>query len=173
MSFTDIFHQIVEHVRANRDLAEPIVFFVGMAESIPVLSFFVPSSLLLVGIGAAHASAGAPFSHIWFAGALGATAGDCLAYMIGRIFEHRIQHVWPLSRHPEWWAKGHAFFERWGVMGVAAGKFMGPVRSAVAIIAGILEMPFRYFFIASLLSSMLWAALWLAPGAIGLEWVLE
>jgi membrane protein DedA with SNARE-associated domain len=173
LSFTDVFHQLVQLVREHQSLAAPIVFLVGMAESIPIVSFFVPSSLLFVGIGAVHASAGGHFSQVWVAGALGATAGDSLAYLLGRIFEHRIQHVWPLSQHPQWWAKGHDFFEKWGIMGVATGKFLGPMRSAVAIIAGILEMPYRYFFIASLVSSMLWAALWLAPGAFGLEWFLE
>ncbi len=173
MSIAQLFEQAVDLVSEHRSLAEPVVFLVGMAESIPVVSLFVPSSILFVGIGAAHAAGGGHFSHIWLAGALGATAGDCLAYLIGRIFEHRLQHTWPLSRHPAWWAKGHELFEHWGLVGVAAGKFLGPMRSAIAMVAGVLEMPFHHFLVASLASSLLWAALWLAPGSLGLSWFLE
>lgn len=162
---------LIAFVREHRNFAEPIVFVVGMAESIPLFSVFVPSSVLFLGIGAAHGITGSPFTHLWLAGALGATAGDCISYALGRTFEHRVVHWWPLSRHPEWWDKGNSFFERRGVLGVAAGKFMGPFRPVVPIIAGVMEMPFLLFVAGSLVSSLAWAAVFLAPGMFGLKWL--
>ncbi|MEZ5774554.1 MAG: DedA family protein [Hyphomicrobiaceae bacterium] len=173
MSIAELAHKVIALVEANDAYAEPIVFVVGMAESIPILSAFAPSTILFIGIGAVHGAAGGSFVHIWIAGTLGASTGDGVSYLIGRLTEHRVMHVWPISRHPDWWTRAHAFFERWGLLGVLAGKFTGPLRPFIPIMAGISEMPFLYFLSASLVSSAAWAGVFLAPGGLGLKWLIE
>ncbi len=79
--------------------------------------------------------------------------------------------VWPLSRHPDLLPRGHRFFERWGFAGVFVGRFFGPLRASIPLVAGICSMPFIRFQLANVLSAVVWAAGVLAPGAFGLNWL--
>lgn len=163
---------VLAFVQAHDAYAAPLVFVLGFAESIPILAFFAPSSVILLGVGAAQGATGQGFWLVWFAAAGGAFAGDCLVYTLGRVFEQRIMHFPLLARHPDWWKTAHAFSERWGMLGIFAGKFLGPLRSALPLIAGVVEMPVWQFVPASLLSSLIWAGVFLAPGVFGLGWLI-
>jgi len=60
------------------------------------------------------------------------------------------------------------FFQRWGVASVFLGKFFGPLRASVPLVAGICAMPLLRFQAAAWCSAVVWAAGILAPGTIGL-----
>ena len=66
--------------------------------------------------------------------------------------------MWPLSRHPDLIPRGEAFMKKWGVLGIFIGRFFGPLRASVPLIAGIFEMPFWQFQIANFSSAFVWAA---------------
>ncbi|HET8995766.1 MAG TPA: hypothetical protein VFN42_03780, partial [Acetobacteraceae bacterium] len=68
--------------------------------------------------------------------------------------------------------RGHAFFQRWGVGSVFLGRFFGPLRSVVPLIAGICGMPQLLFQLANVSSALVWATLILAPGVFGVRWLL-
>lgn len=162
---------VVRLVREHLYLAEPTVFLLGFAEGIPVLSLLVPSSALFLGLGTVHAQLGGTFMQLWLAASLGAVLGDLATYAIGRIFKHRTAELWPFSRNPEWLPRGRALMERWGIMAVLGGKFLGFLRPFIPVIAGIVEMPPFRFLLASILSSLAWAGVFLAPGyGISLLW---
>ena len=72
--------------------------------------------------------------------------------------------MWPLSRHPDLIPRGEAFVKKWGVLGIVIGRFFGPLRAAVPLVAGIFEMPFWRFQIANFGSAFLWAAVLIALG---------
>ena len=159
----------VAFLREHQALAEPLAFVLGFAEGIPLVSLFVPSSALFLAIGSVQGALGGGFWWTWLAAAAGATLGDCATYALGRHYKHEAQRIWPLSRNPEWLAKGRALLERWGWLAVVGGKFLGVLRPVVPVAAGMLEMPLPLFLLASALSSLAWAGLFLAPGwGIGL-----
>ncbi len=155
---------VIGFVRENLALAAPAVFAMGFAEGIPLLSLLVPSTPLFLGIGAAHAAAGGQFWHLWIAASVGAVISDCIVYAVGRIFKADAHRIWPFSRYEGWLPKGHALIERWGVLAVAGGKFTGFLRPFIPAVAGILEMPLWQFVPASIVSSLAWAGVFLAPG---------
>lgn len=161
---------LVGFVRDNLALAEPIVMLMGFAEGIPGLSLLVPSTPLFLAIGAAHAAAGGQFVYPWLAAAFGAVASDCLIYALGRFFKNDAQRIWPLSRNPDWLAKGQALFARWGLLAVVGGKFAGLARPFIPAVAGISEMPLWQFLPASIVSSLAWAGAFLGPG-YGIKWL--
>ena len=103
--------------------------------------------------------------------AIGAALGDWLSYWLGFVFKDQIAHCWPLSRHPDLLPKGEAFVRRFGVLAIAIGRFFGPLRASVPLVAGIFMMPWWHFQIANFASAFLWAAVLLAPGALGLHWL--
>lgn len=169
----DIADSLLALAREHRQWMAPLVFLMGFAESIPLLSLFVPSTVLFLGIGAANGAAGGSFLPLWLAAAAGATIGDIVTFTAGRLLEGRIVTSWPLSRNPQWWHRSHDLFERWGILAIVAGKFMGPLRSVIPIIAGVLEMPFPWFLLGSAVSSLIWAAAFLGPGSFGIGWLID
>jgi membrane protein DedA with SNARE-associated domain len=153
-----------EFVRDNAAWAPPIVFALAFAESLAFLSLIFPAWGALVAIGALVGSGNLSFWPVWIAGALGAACGDWLSYWIGLKLEYSVAHMWPLSRHPDLIPRGEAFVKKWGVLGIVIGRFFGPLRAAVPLVAGIFEMPYWRFQLANFGSAFLWAAVLIALG---------
>ena len=61
-------------------------------------------------------------------------------------------------------ANGETFTKKYGVWAIFLGRFFGPARAFVPLVAGIFEMPRTPFQIANVTSALLWAFLMLAPG---------
>lgn len=151
-------------LRDNTELTGFVVFALGFAESIALVSLFVPSTILFLGIGTAHSAAGGAFVPIWLAGAAGAVLGDIVSYLLGRYFKNDVHKIWPISKFPDLIPKGRAMFERWGLLSIIIGKFIGALRPFIPVVAGMMDMPWALFLIGSVVSSLLWAGIFLAPG---------
>ena len=159
--------QIVDFARTHEVWAAPIVFCLAFGESLAFISLLIPAWAALVAIGTVIMAGGLNFWPIWIAGSLGAAFGDWLSYWIGKKLEHSVQHIWPLSRHPGLIPKGEAFMKKWGMLGIFIGRFSGPLRASVPLIAGMFEMPFWRFQLANFSSAFVWAAVLLTLGDIG------
>lgn len=167
MGFEFIFElkdQIIAFMRDNPGFAAPLVFALGLAESIALISLFVPSTVLFLAIGALHHAAGGSFVEVWLAGAAGAFLGDLGSYAIGWYFRDDIHRVWPFSRRPEWLDAAKAFFRKWGAFGIIGSKFLGMLRPFVPVVAGAVHMPRPVFVLASAISALIWAGVFLSPG---------
>ena len=145
-------------------LAEPIVFALGFAESIVFLSLLVPSTVLFLAISAAHSAIGGIFWPVWLAGASGAFLGDIVSYALGRRLKNNVVRIWPLNKNPRWVAYARLSISRYGILGVIASKFLGMARPFVPVIAGSMRMRWPKFVLASAISSLAWAGVFLAPG---------
>jgi len=157
---------IIDYVRVHQAWAAPIVFALCFAESLAFISLLIPAWAALVGIGALISASHLNFWPIWIAGSLGAAFGDWLSYWIGLKLEHTVANVWPLSRHPDLIPRGEIFMKKWGIPGIFIGRFFGPLRASVPLIAGIFEMPFWQFQIANFISAFIWAATLLTIGDV-------
>jgi len=157
---------LVEFVRVHEAWAAPIVFLLAFGESLAFISLLIPAWAALVGIGVLIASGNLSFWPVWVAGALGAAIGDWLSYWVGVKLGPPVAHVWPLSRHPELLPRGEAFVKRWGVLAIFIGRFFGPLRASVPLVAGIFRMPWWPFQLANFSSAFLWAAVLLTLGDV-------
>lgn len=157
-------HQIVEFVRAHAVWAPFVVFALAFGESLAFISLLLPAWAALVAIGALVQAGGVSFWPVWVGGALGAALGDWLSYWIGQKLEYSVQNIWPLSRHPQLIPRGEAFVKKWGVLAIFIGRFFGPLRASVPLVAGIFEMPYWRFQFANFTSAFLWAAVLLTLG---------
>jgi membrane protein DedA with SNARE-associated domain len=117
-------------------------------------------------------AAGFEYWSIWGAAALGAVAGDWLAYELAFRFKESIVRTWPLSRYPALVDRGVRFFRRWGMLAVFCGRFFGPLRAIVPIVAGLHAMPWLKFQVANLVSAIVWATGIPTPGFFGARWLM-
>lgn len=165
LAFVDaVLEEIVSFASSNEAFVPILVFMLGMGEGIVLISLFIPSTALFLAIGAAHSAAGGSFVLVWLAGAAGAVLGDIVSYAVGRIFKDDLEKVWPLSRNPGLFPMARNLFQRWGILAILGGKFTGTARPFLPIVAGAMMMKWPVFLVASSLSSLAWAGVFLAPG---------
>ncbi len=131
----------------------------------------MPATVILIGIGALVGGADIPFWPVMLAAAVGAAAGDWVSYEAGRWLGPGARERWPLRRYPHLVVSAEGFIARWGVAAVALGRFFGPARALVPLVAGILGLPRPGFQIANVASALVWAFALLAPGAGLLAWL--
>ncbi|MDQ0473109.1 DedA family protein [Labrys wisconsinensis] len=173
MDFDGITQATLAFVRTHEAWGLPIVFALAFGESLAFLSLLLPATVILLALGVLVGESGIAFWPLWSAAVLGAVAGDWLSFWIGLRLKHGVARYWPLSRYPDLIPRGHRFFERWGTLGVFFGRFFGPLRASVPLVAGICDMPALRFQLANVASALVWATVMLAPGAFGLKWLRE
>lgn len=140
-----------------------MVFLMAAVESLVVVGLLVPGIAGLVALTLAAASAGVGPGWWWLAGALGAMAGDGISFHIGRASRRGLHH-WPVLRdHPQWLQRGYRFFHDYGVVSIAIGRFVGPLRPLIPAVAAVCEMPVGRFWWVNVLSACAWSAAWLLP----------
>ena len=61
-------------------------------------------------------------------------------------------------------ARARLFFYRYGFASVLIGRFLGPIRSTIPTVAGVMGMAHGRFQLANVSSAILWMPLMLAPG---------
>jgi membrane protein DedA with SNARE-associated domain len=164
--FEEYVKLVADFVRDHQAWAAPIVFALAFAESLAFISLLVPAWGALVLIGTIVQAGGLNFWPIWIAGSIGAALGDWLSYWVGKKLEYTVQHIWPLSKYPELIPKGEAFIKKWGALGIFIGRFSGPLRASVPLVAGIFEMPWWRFQVANFTSAFVWAATLLLLGDV-------
>ena len=135
--FVDV---IINFAREHKAWAPIIVFVLAFGESIAFVSLVLPFWGMLVAIGAVLGGNMTEFMIVWVAASIGAALGDWVSFGLGAHFKERISGMWPLSRYPDLLPRGHVFFEKYGVWAVVLGRFSGPFRASVPIIAGATRM---------------------------------
>jgi membrane protein DedA with SNARE-associated domain len=163
---------LLDFVRHHQVWAPVIVFALAFGESLAFVSLVLPATVILLGVGALIAVADIAFWPIWCAAVLGAVFGDWFSYWLGYRCRYAVARIWPLSRHPDLLPRGEACFRKWGALGVFVGRFFGPLRSIMPLVAGICGMRPAPFQIANVASAVLWATAVLTPGVVAIVWLL-
>ncbi|WP_280553839.1 bifunctional DedA family/phosphatase PAP2 family protein [Halomonas sp. 25-S5] len=167
MSITDTLFQLAP----PPGLLLLIIAAIALVESLALVGLLVPGVVLMTAAASLAGHQSLTVGPVLGAAFLGAVAGDGLSFLLGYTQRERVTALWPLSRHPEWLARGARFFQRHGPLSVFLGRFVGPVRPVVPLIAGMLRMSPRTFTWANLGSALLWAPAYVLPGyLLGRTW---
>lgn len=145
-------------------IAYGLVFLAAVLEAMPLIGAIVPGSTIIIAISALAPSGAVTFWPLLFWAVLGAVIGDAASYQLGSRYQRQILERWPFSRYPQLAARSEAFFRRHGGKSVAFGRFTPALRPFVPLFAGILGMPAGRFYLANILSALLWAPAHIIPG---------
>lgn len=171
MTLEQFTSQVLDFVRTNQGWAPVVMGVLAFGESLAVLSLFFPATVMMVGIGALVGGAGLPFWPIWVGAVIGASLGDWVSYEVARYFGEPIKNSWPLNRQQNLMARSEALIKKHGFWGVFIGRFFGPLRALVPLVAGLFHMPRHLFQFANVGSALLWATVLLGPGAGLMEYL--
>lgn len=162
----ELLTQLLSWISANPAWAYLAVFLVAFAESVAVVGIVVPGVMILFGAGALIATGDLVFWPTATLAIAGAISGDSLSYWVGTRYRSQIRSHWPFNRHPKSLDRGVAFFEKYGAMSVAFGRFVGPGRAIIPMVAGMMQMPRGRFAAANISSAIAWGPAYLAPGIV-------
>ena len=144
--------------------AGPIVGVMAFGESLALIGMLIPATTLMLAVGGMMGAGIIDPLPVAVAALIGAVLGDWLSFLLGRRIGKSAYRLWPLNRHRTAVARTRLFFRRHGVVSILFGRFLGPIRATVPLVAGVLGMPQRLFQIANVASAVLWVPALFAPG---------
>ncbi|MCP1443258.1 undecaprenyl-diphosphatase [Pseudomonas sp. GGS8] len=140
------------------------VFVVACVECLAIAGLIVPGTVLLFAVAVLAGSGALSLGETLLLGFLGGVLGDVVSYFLGRHFHQNIRRLPGLRHHPEWIAGAEAYFQRYGIASLLVGRFIGPLRPMLPMVAGMFDMPFPRFAAVSLLAAAGWSVAYLLPG---------
>ncbi|RON11032.1 phosphoesterase [Pseudomonas brassicacearum] len=149
---------------ANPQWLAVAIFIVACVECLAIVGLIVPGIVLLFAITALAGSGALSLGETLLLGFLGGVFGDLLSYFLGRHFHQNIRRLPGLRHHPEWINGAESYFQRYGIASLLVGRFIGPLRPMLPMVAGMFDMPFPRFFAVSLLAGAGWSVAYLLPG---------
>ncbi|THG79419.1 DedA family protein, partial [Pseudomonas sp. A-1] len=140
------------------------IFLIACIECLTIAGIVVPGTVLLFAVAALAGGGALTLWQTLLLGYAGGLLGDALSYALGRRFHEDIRRLPLLRRHPEWLAQAEFYFQRYGVISLLLGRFIGPLRPMLPTVAGMLDMPLPRFAAVSLVAAAGWATAYLLPG---------
>lgn len=160
------FHQTLLYVSSHPHLGIMFAFIISLSESLPLIGTVIPGSVTMTAIGTLIGADALPMFSTLLWASVGAFIGDCIGYYLGKYYDTTIRQVWPFKRYPHWITKGEDFFHLHGGKSIIIGRFVGPVRSTIPLIAGLLKLKTARFMLAAAPSAISWALAYTVPGII-------
>lgn len=140
------------------------LFTTAFVESLAIAGIIVPGVAILFAVAVMAGETGMPLPEALLWTGLGAVAGDTTSFGLGRLLQDRLTTIWPLSRYPGIVSSGQRFFTHHGGKSVIIGRFVGPVRPVIPLIAGAMMMSWPRFLTFNIGSAVAWAPVYIFPG---------
>lgn len=141
-------------------------FVVALLESLPIIGTIIPGSITMTAVGAMIGAGLIPGYLTLAIASAGAFLGDIIGFTSGRVFKDKIRDVWPFRKHPKIISVCETFILKHGGKSILIGRFVGAVRSAIPMVAGLLHLSWFRFIIAALPTAILWAIVYSLPGIL-------
>ena len=160
---TQMLSQFVDFLGTHQLLAILIAFLVAFGEALLIVGLFVPSTVVLVGLGTLIGLGKMAFLPVFAATVAGAIAGDALSFWAGVHWKQQIRTFWPFSRYSALMDAGERFIARHGGKSIFIARFIPGMKAVVPTIAGMMGMATTRFALVNIGSAFVWAAVHLLP----------
>ena len=149
---------------ANQAWAGPVIFLLTFGESMLIIGLVIPATAILVATGGLIGAGTLSPWPILIWGIAGAIIGDAVSYYIGRWLGWDITKKPMFANYRPFFVKARLFFKKYGTLSVFLGRFLGPIRSTIPAVAGIMGLDHIKFQIVNITSAVLWLPVMLSPG---------
>lgn len=156
----------IDWLQANPHWAGLATFVISIAESLAIIGLLIPGTIVMGAIGSLVGSGVLPSLSIIAWASAGAIVGDGISYWLGFHYHEHIRVMWPFRLMPGLLKKGETFFLKHGGKSVFMGRFIGPIRPIIPVIAGMMNMSPMRFTIANITSAITWAPAYMLPGYV-------
>jgi len=143
-----------------------LAFFIAFIESLAFIGSIIPGTVVMTALGILAGSGVMRIDLTFIFAALGAIIGDVASYVLGYTFSDRLLNTWPFKRYPTWLEYGQDYFNRHGSKSIFLGRFIGPLRSIIPVVAGMMRMKQLPFLASNILSGIAWSIVYVTPGVL-------
>jgi membrane-associated protein len=144
--------------------AAPVASFVGLYLEESGVPLPLSGDFMVVYLGHHFARMPLQLIAIWAGLVLTVLAGSTNLYLVARfwgrsLLRGRLAPLFHLT--PRRLARAEAWFRRWGAPTVIVGRHVFGMRVPVTVAAGLFGLPYRLFAPSVVVSTMVWAGVWL------------
>ncbi len=162
----DIVEPLIRLLGEHRLWAALLVFALAFGESIALTYLFVPFSTLMLASGALVLSGRVDPWLLIGSGLLGVVAADTCSYWFGVTIGRRALYRGDPGGARKLVQRAVPLFERWGVASLLIGRFAGPARALIPILAGISSMSAVKFQAVNIAAVAIWLPSMFIPGML-------
>ncbi|AHG21180.1 membrane protein [Chania multitudinisentens RB-25] len=143
-----------------------VVMLVALLESLALVGLLLPGTVMMASIGALIGGGKVDFYLAWGAGIVGCLLGDWISYFIGRAFKEPL-HRWSfLQKHKAMLDKTEYALHQHSMITILVGRFIGPTRPLVPMVAGMLSLPPYKFALPNIIGCLTWPPVYFFPGIL-------
>lgn len=142
-----------------------VIFIIAFADSLIVAGTFTAGSGFLLLAGVLVSRGVYSLGGMALAASLGAIMGGIVSYRLGRLEAvfARKNRWFPKEKHLE---KGSRMLARHGGASIFIARFLGPLSSMIAFMAGTARMPLHRFLFWNFLAGASWGIAYVFMGAL-------
>lgn len=140
------------------------IFIIAFVECLAIAGLIVPGTVVLFAVAVLAGRGALPLGEVLLLGYLGGLLGDGVSYFLGRRFHEGIRQLPLLRTHPQWIGTAEGYFQRYGIASLLVGRFIGPLRPMLPMVAGMFDFPLLRFVLVSLAAAAGWSVAYLLPG---------
>ncbi|MTD41042.1 DedA family protein [Erwinia sp. CPCC 100877] len=142
------------------------IWLVAFLESLALVGLVMPGTVVMGALGALIGSGQVNFYSAWGVGTLGCLLADWISYWLGWRFRGPL-HRWSfLKKQKAWLDKTEHALHQHSMFTILVGRFIGPTRPLVPMVAGMLELPVRKFIGPNIIGCILWPPFYFLPGIL-------
>ncbi len=160
----ELLHTVLDWSSSNAYWLGSAIFITALLECLALVGLILPGVVLMFGLAVIAGSSSLGLPTVLLLAWLGGLTGDFLSYALGYRLQNKVPQLPILRSHPQWLVSAEIHFERYGVLSLLIGRFIGPLRPILPLVAGMLSMPFVRFTLVSLFAAAGWSVVYTLPG---------
>ncbi len=142
------------------------VFLVAFLESLALVGLIVPGTVVMAALGALIGSGQVDFYQAWGIGIIGCLLADWISFWLGWRFKRPL-HRWSfMKKNKALLDRTEHALHRHSMATVLVGRFVGPTRPLVPLVAGMLDLPVRKFIAPNIIGCIFWPPFYFLPGIL-------
>ena len=142
------------------------VALVAFLESLALVGLILPGAVLMTGLGALIGSGEVNFWQAWLAGIIGCLLGDWISFWLGWRFKKPL-HRWSfMKKNKALLDKTEHALHQHSMVTVLIGRFVGPTRPLIPMVAGMLNLPLAKFIPPNIIGCIFWPPVYFLPGIL-------
>lgn len=142
------------------------VALVAFLESLALVGLILPGTVMMAGLGALIGSGEVNFWQAWMAGIIGCLLGDWISFWLGWRFKKPL-HRWSfMKKNKALLDKTEHALHQHSMFTILVGRFVGPTRPLVPMVAGMLDLPPYKFALPNIIGCIAWPPVYFFPGIL-------
>lgn len=159
----EFFNQFLAFLETNSSWLGLSIFLIAFLECLALVGLIMPGVVMMFAVTALAGKINMPLWQVILWAWAGGLLGDFLSYLLGYKLKNNVQKLPLLRNHPQWLEQAEVYFNRFGVIGLFIGRFVGPLRPLLPMTAGMLKMNSVTFSAVSIIAAFGWAVGYSAP----------